>query len=229
MTANRGVLYLRWGTKPDKVIDRSLASLRKFHPELPIHIETLPETSNFLDKASMMDYSPFDETLYLDADTVVLDRLDCGFEKAARHSIACVICECPLARRYKGMSGETVEYNTGVLFFTKAARPVFDAWKALVRTVDSSIEYRTGNQVFRAPVNDQAGFARAIEETETSPFVLPHNWNYRPRWQKSFWGPIKIWHEYAEVPQVLLQWNTEQTAPDASVMYFEQSAGPATR
>jgi len=229
MGEKRGVLYLKWGTKADKVIDRSVASIKKFHPELPVHIQALPDTSNFLDKAAMMDYSPFEETLYLDTDTVVLDRLDFGFEKAARHSLACAICECPLARRYGGMKGDTVEYNTGVLSFTKAARPVFDAWNRLVRTIDSSIEFRQGTQIFRAPLNDQAGFAAALEETGTSPFVLPLNWNYRPRWQKSFWGPIKIWHEYSDVPPILVQWNTEQTKPGASVMYFEQSPPPAPR
>lgn len=226
MGEKRGVLYLKWGTKADKVIERSLASLKKFHPELPAHIQTLPDSSNFLDKADMLDHSPFEETLYLDTDTVVLDKLDFGFAKAARHGLACAICECPIARRYKGISGDIIEYNTGVLFFTRAARPVFEAWKRLVRSVDSSIEYRQGNQIFRAPLNDQAGFAMALEETGHIPFVLPHNWNYRPRWQKSFWGPIKVWHEYTEPPPIVHQWNAEQTAPGASVMYFEQTPPP---
>lgn len=226
MGEKRGVLYLKWGTKADKVLERSLASLKMFHPELPIHIQTLPDDSTFLDKAQMLDFTPYEETLYLDADTVVLDKLDFGFSKAARHGLACAICECPIARRYKGISGDTVEFNTGVLFFTRAAQPLFDVWRRLARTVDSSIEYRQGNQIFRAPVNDQAGFAMALEETGFLPFVLPHNWNYRPRYQKSFWGPIKIWHEYTDPPPILQQWNTEQTAPGASVMYFEQRPPP---
>lgn len=226
MAPSRGVLYLKWGTKADKVFERSLASLRKFHPELAVHVHALPDDSSFLHKSGMMSFTPFDETLYLDADTVVLDRLDFGFEKATRHGLACAICECPLARRYKGLKGDLVEFNTGVLFFTLKAEAVFQDWARLVRSVDSSIEYRQGNQVYRAPVNDQAAFAAAIDQSGFLPYVLPLNWNFRPRWHKSFWGPIKIWHEYAEVPAILQQWNAEQTAPGASVMYFEQGPPP---
>ena len=48
--------------------------------------------------------------------------------------------------------------------------------------------------------DDQCSFAVAIEETKILPFVLPLNWNFRPQWQLSFFGPVKIWHDYAEPP-----------------------------
>jgi hypothetical protein len=49
----------------------------------------------------MAAMTPFEETLFLDADTVPLGRLDFGFEQAQRFGLACCICEVPWARRPK--------------------------------------------------------------------------------------------------------------------------------
>ena len=69
----------------------------------------------------MYEQSPYEETIYLDADTEVLERLDFAIEKAVQFHLACVICEAPYARRYlKSITGDTIEYNTGVLFFRKS-------------------------------------------------------------------------------------------------------------
>jgi hypothetical protein len=171
----------------------------------------LPESANLLNKAEMFHLSPFEETLFLDLDTVVLDRLDFGFAKAAQFGIACCICECPWARRYSGLSGEMIEYNTGVLFFNRWMSKLFEAWKANVNKLDSSILFKGPNgQMNKMPFNDQGGFAQAIEELAISPYILPLNWNFRPIWQKSFFGPIKIWHDYANVPNGIQEWNTRQ-------------------
>ena len=69
------------------------------------------------------------------------------------------------------------------------------------------------------PVNDQAAFALAVEKSHYAPFVLPLNWNFRPVTQHSFFGPIKIWHDYGEVPEVLKLWNQEQGSPDAVIRF----------
>ncbi len=73
-----------------------------------------------------------------DADTVVLGNLSfdpargCGLRLLER-----CICECPWARRYAGIQGEAVEYNTGVLFFSEQAKPVFETWARLAPQTDS--------------------------------------------------------------------------------------------
>ena len=84
MSQSRGVLYLQWGERCPTLVQRSLASLRAVHPALPVHIHTLPDHATLLEKSAMLELSPFEETLYLDADTVVLDSLDFGFEHARR-------------------------------------------------------------------------------------------------------------------------------------------------
>jgi len=196
-------------------------SLRAIHPDMPVHVHTFAGNATLLDKAQMLDISPFDETLFLDADTVVLDRLDFGFEQAQRFGLACCICECPWARRFAGISGDLIEYNTGVLFFTKAVKPLFDAWKYWCASVDSSMEGcdNHGN-ARRWPVNDQAGFAKAIVETGFNPAVLPLNWNFRPKWQHTFFGPLKIWHDYTEPSAGLYQVAQLQSGEQKMIDHF---------
>ena len=216
----RGVIYVYWGNKYEDELQRSIASLKRHHPELPYKIVKLPDNSTLMDKAAMMDYSPYDTTLYLDTDTVVLDRLDYGFEKAEKFGLACCICECPWARRYGEFSGDIVEYNTGVLFFTKKAKPIFDAWKEHSDgRVDSSIRFYAGNQVLVMKSNDQGSFVSAMEQTGFNPFVLPLNWNFRPQWHKTFFGPVKVWHDHSDVPDSIHFWNEGQVLDESIVRY----------
>ena len=192
--SQRGVVYMVWGREVDRPLARSIASVKAIHPELPIHVERIADdpvaSRNLLKKAGLLDVSPFESTLFLDADTVVLGRLDHAFERAERHGLACAICECPWARRYASIAGDLVEYNTGVIFFTARARAVFEAWKRLVH-IDSSIKLSPTDRQMVMPFNDQAAFAKAIDETAFVPYVLPLNWNFRPKWHLAFFGPIK--------------------------------------
>jgi hypothetical protein len=219
--AKRGILYVKWGPN-NSILDRSLASVRAVHPELPIHVHELPNNSTLLDKANLFSFSPFEETLFLDVDTVVLDRLDFGFEMAVKHALACCICEHPWARRYGGFKnmGDIVEYNTGVQFFTRAAKPYFDGWLKYARTVDSSITfYKTPGNLATMPYNDQAGFSLAVNEAATPPFILPFNWNFRPSWHFAWWGPIKVWHDYNPPPPGIVEFTKQQAKPDAVLQF----------
>ena len=227
--AKRGVLYITWGdsSKTESSLRRSIASVQQHHPELPIHVENFPNGSK-MDKTKMLELTPFKETLYLDSDTVVLGRLDFAFEKAKKFGLACGINECPWARRFTDSQfyGDIVEYNSGVLFFTKKAKPVFDMWQKFFPTVDSSIIFYSNGRKARQPVSDQAGFALAVEKSGFLPFVLPYNWNFRPIWHKSFFGPIKIWHDYTDVPPDILKWNENQVLEENVIQYTELARNP---
>jgi hypothetical protein len=206
----RGVLYMVWGDQAKRLCHRSVQSLRQQHPELPFKVLELPESATLLEKAKMFDASSWDTTLYLDADTVVLERLDYAFQKAEQFGLACCINETPWARRYASMSGDSIEYNTGVLFWTRRAEPVFRAWEQLAG-VDSAIEIIHEGRCLRVmPLNDQAGFAKAVETTGSNPFVLPLNWNWRPLFQPAISGAVKIWHDQREVLSNMSQWNARQ-------------------
>lgn len=222
---SRGIISIVWGDPAGLPLERLRTSVRKYHPELPHEVVTVePSADPFKSlnqKARMFALSPFDETLFLDADTVVLSRLDFGFARAHVHGIALSICECPWARRYREIfDDDEVEYNTGVLFFTRKAEAVFAEWARLADTVDSSMQLiKADGQATIMPANDQGSFALAIENTMFNPCVLPLNWNFRPQWHRSFFGPIKIWHDYSDPPPELEELNSYYRSRDHVIQY----------
>jgi hypothetical protein len=225
--AKRGVVYIVWGKGKNKKIDeslrRSIQSVYKVHPGIGITVRELPEGANLLDKARVYELSPYEQTLYLDTDTEVLDNLEFGFDMADRHGVAVSICECPYARRYeKSIGGDVVEYNTGVIFFTKGEKsePVMRAWEALAKSIDSSVRFYTAAGEGTMPLNDQASFARAVADLKFNPYTLPYNWNLRPGYHKVFFGPVKVWHDYGPVPKELREFNVQQNEKGAVIEVF---------
>ncbi len=222
--APRGILYLVWNGM-DAMVQRSIDSVRRLHPEMPIHVHCLPDDANVLDKAQMAAITPFEETLYLDADTMLLDRIDFGFEMATRHGIALVMGDCPWGRRSAAVSGDAVEYDTGVLFFTRKAAPVFSAWKTIAASIDSSYILPLGqNQAMRIMFNDRTSFSQVLLTSSFAPFVLPLNWNFRPRTHRTWWGPVKVWHDYKDPMPQLAQISAEQARPESIIRYLKFNA-----
>ncbi|HEU0070380.1 MAG TPA: hypothetical protein VFS04_03710 [Alphaproteobacteria bacterium] len=221
--SKRGILYMVWGERAKEQLARSRRSLEAVHPDLPVHVEYLPDDSTWLEKAKMLDVSPYETTLFLDSDTTVLGRLDYGFEKAEKFSLACCINECPWARRNAGLAerGDIIEYNSGVVFFTRQAKPVFDGWKDRVRTLDSSVKHVQNGELKVMKSSDQASFSQTLDELGVSPFVLPLNWNFRPIWHRSFFGPIKIWHDRRDAPANFEKLAQYYARPDAVIQYVE--------
>ncbi len=222
----RGVLYITWKGErdPSEALDRSIASLKQWHPELPHRVIEMPAGSNLLCKSQMYDLSPFSETLFLDADTQVMGDLDYGFSKAQQFGIACCINLNPWQRRYHNLihlSPDAVEYSSGVVFFDKdypRTGGVFGQWNCNSGSLDSECLYLgTTGETLSQPHNDQALFTLAMEQTGFNPFVLPLNWNLYPKWQPQFWGPIKILHGYDPAPPQLVAWNERQSQPDAVI------------
>ena len=173
----------------------------------------------------MAERSPFDTTLFLDADTQVLGNLAFAFERAEQFGLACCICEAPFMRRY-GLESEReqIEYNTGVIFFTKAAHQVFERWQKLSavpsrshwRMFEDAPGYRRGLEF-----DDQAGFARALVACEFNPYVLPINYNLRPTFHRSFFAPIKIYHDYGEVPAIVRETSRKVERGELPITYIQ--------
>jgi hypothetical protein len=187
----RGALYIVWGDRVDGLLRRSLAALNQVHPELPVEVVRLSNNNDgFHAKSRMFSLSPFSETVFLDADTVVLRRLDFAFEKAARFGLAC--CMAPMTwaavTGYSSVESGTIMYNTGVVFFSERSKAVFDLWEKLSSGPQPSDYW------------DQGPFALAVERLETSPFILPPNWNFMPAIHRQIVGSVTIWHAKSNPP-----------------------------
>jgi hypothetical protein len=230
MASARGVLYIHWGGGSNAEMQRSMASLRQHHPELPVHVHEFPATSNMLVKCRMFQVSPFETTLYLDNDTLVMGRMDWAFEAAERFGLACTLCENPWARRHVGLQdvGDMTEYQAGVMFFHRKAEAVFERWRALAPTVDSKTPIMAPNGVTYQDFDDQASLAMAIDQMRFNPCVLPLNYNFRLLWHPLIFGPIKIYHEHIPPPPPLLEFNRRQTIPGASVdaVFIQRGGSP---
>jgi tetratricopeptide (TPR) repeat protein len=206
-SAGRGILYIP-GTDPRSkaLLDRSLRSLRRFHPELPVE-EAGPVSGELSGKggasrARMLEFSPFVETLFLDPAALVLGRLDYGFDTAGRFGLACCLSGWAWARRHSGAAaGDRVAYDTGVVFFTATASSVFARWRDLVEDGQ----------------DEESAFATAVAESGFSPFILPANWNFRPDWHRSFCGPLKIWQDEREPPAEILALGEVYRHPEAVI------------
>jgi len=178
---NRGAIYLASGEKFLQEARASAASLAQFGVEHTLIENDGLAVDAYGDKALMYRETPYESTVFLDTDTVVLGDLSFGFEMAEKHGIAISIAPACYAGRWDTDLGDAVEYNTGVVFFRKSpeVQSVFDFWVSIADT------HR----------NDQATFAQAIIKTGFNPFVLPRNWNYRGGIDyPQVYGPIKVWH-----------------------------------
>jgi len=147
----RGVLYIAFGDNFIKEMLLSAESVKKHNPNLPITVFTnSPVDSEFVDRSVLIDVkhlrpkidyiaaTPYDETLFLDTDTIInrdiedMFELLNNFDYAATHD---------LARKRKKYSATIPEYknipysfsevNTGVMVFKKndAVMKLFKAWR----------------------------------------------------------------------------------------------------
>lgn len=181
----RGVLYVIWGNGCDDELERSRRSVERFG--LPVEVKRLDAKSGLNDKSSMFEWSPFENTLFLDTDTEALSDLSFGFEMSARHGLAITIAPFFCAKRWG--TDDVVEYNTGVIFFDRrpAVRDLFARWAEIAHRYD----------------NDQGGFAQAVYDRSFNPFVLPPTWNFRADYHggRFLCGPMKVWHSRFPVPE----------------------------
>lgn len=191
----RGALYIYWGNRYDDELEKSIASIERLG--FPVHVERLQGSPGLWAKAAMCEYSPFEETVFLDTDTIVLDDIDFGFEMANRHGLALALAPACYARRFSSeLPADAIEYNTGVMFFRKddSVGALFDAWKGFAKMHEQ---------------NDQTSFSRAVLEQGFNPFVLPMNWNFRAHLGiRPVFGPIKVWHSRMPVPENIAAWNS---------------------
>ena len=162
LIAPEGVLYIAFGEKAVINVENSIKTLRKWHKNLPVAVITDAGAVDGADhhirhvdldlgaraiKTRIYSLSPFEKTLYLDADTEVLDSVRHGFDLLGRVEMVIgqdtvkifnrnthphMVHQEITATRAETGGGEYLYYNTGVMFFRRSEglRTLMQAWHA---------------------------------------------------------------------------------------------------
>ena len=209
-----GVIYLAFGAPYLAIALRSIRSLRETNPGLPVCLVTnCPVEASQIDlldpsdsivvleesqarnrsiKTSINKISPFERTVFLDCDTVVMGSLANGFRFLDNFDLAFRLNPYPQTRKGKAdikiMEGLTVgdcpHWNSGVMFFAK--RPETDLF------------FERWNQNFEALENgyDQVSLVKTIFEDRGRVLSLDIKWNAsdtilgRKKWRRQ----AKVFH-----------------------------------
>lgn len=207
----RGALYVAYGDKARAACLRSVETLREYLPDMaaavvsdtPLagdvqhiyHPEADPGART--QKTQMYALSPFEQTLFLDADTEVVSSPEAGFKllqyvdvvlaQDENHRLADChwrghdVTERSLTMAQVGSDGDLLYYNTGVVFFRRNERTaaLFTAWH---------------NEWQRWKLHDQLAFARALYTHPVRIATVRESWNTRLRGKAKF-----VWHNHHSV------------------------------
>ena len=191
-----GICYVAYGEKAVQSCEVSLKSAKKIHPGIQVAVisdHKIPgaDVSILQDemdvgareyKTQVYQYSPFEYTLYLDADTIVVGHLQAGFAALeAGWDVAAALDYRQTIGRIDHLpqndidacvsmigTGEYPHLNTGMLFFRKC--PEVKALYSLWHREWEVFHYR-----------DQGAFVRAVFQSEAKVWTLAWQWNtHRP-------------------------------------------------
>ncbi|HEX9887595.1 MAG TPA: hypothetical protein VGA70_13945 [Longimicrobiales bacterium] len=211
---SRGITYVAWGVGIEEA-ERSAASARRYGVKSCLispgysgdgfeRVLTADAPLRFpADKVSQYARTPWDVTLLLDSDTMVLGELDFGFQMAERHGLAVVVAPNTSFVLHYGVRGDrdAPQYNGGVLFWDRR-RPVYsDLWRDVQAIMEAEAEDWSVLEENPA-LNDQSALSRYLHERGFNPYVLPLTWNLRPQFgMTTGYGPIKILHSRHKLPE----------------------------
>jgi hypothetical protein len=238
----RGILFIATGPSYLTEAVGAARSVREAWPGIPLalitdvppppdcfdHIELVAAERSSRDKPSLIGRSPFEQTIFLDADTYccaplteLFDQLD-RFELLAAHEDGRFSTQMdPVTGEERfvqvpGIPESFPELNTGVMAFrrTPATTALFERW---------IVEY---DEVLNGPLadyHDQPSFRAAIYRSSVQFSVLPSEYNFRLGCPGKARTQIKIIHG---------RWTYEPIAPTrAATMQaldrtFNDSIGP---
>lgn len=205
------------------------------HPvSQPTSFGTLRTADGFYDKARLMLQSPYERTIFLDADIYVaepfpelfalLDRFDCALNHE-EYVDTDWFSDYPRP----DIPNSFPEFNTGVLVYKNSIqmRTVLQRWCDLYQT------YRTSHP--DRPVNDQPFFREAVYYGDARVATLTREYNCKFRGQGYLNGPVKLLHGHVNfrLPSQYMRGVTNiinrTTGPRvyiANQVYGQESTGP---
>lgn len=203
------------------LLENSAASLKRAMPGLPITafsqfpiespcidsvVRVSPSRDGCYDKARLMLESPYERTLFIDADTYVLEPVDelfallDHFDCAATHE---EYLNTDWDNRYprRDIPASFPEYNTGILAFNRSdrVRSVLGQWSVLYEDF-----LRTHPN---EAINDQPFFRAAVYFGSVRIATLSREYNCKFRGQGYLNGRVKILHGHVnfQLPQAQVE------------------------
>jgi hypothetical protein len=180
----RGVVMVVYGEQAEQSARRACEALESVCPDLPVQIErrrggwvTDTAESRYA-KVTLFKWSPFDHTVYLDADTQVYQPIDAGFQMLAdgwdivivpsqnqdEHGWLWHCGEVDKAETLKALDYQALQLQAGVFFVAKNTRTetLFEAWRD---------EYPLYS------FQDQGALLRALYQHPVKVWLLGRPWN----------------------------------------------------
>ncbi len=202
----RGILYIAFGDNFIKEATISAESVKRHSPNIPITIfSDKPINSEYVDNYAIIDpqhirakvdfitETPYDETIFLDSDTIIDYDISDMFELLNKYDFA--ICH-DLARKRKNVSSLIPEYskipygfsevNPGVMVFnkSKSVMDFFDLWKKYFYQYQDKWPY------------EQPTFRVALWESNLNFYILPVEYNIRSKQNRQ--KQKNFHHEFGE-------------------------------
>lgn len=208
---SRGITYVCWG-KCIEEAENSARTAKRFGLNTSLiapeyngdifdrFIRTQEKLMHSRQRVFVYHLSPWDETLYLDSDTVILGDLTFGFDMAHKFGIALAIAPaCYLKYHWKleqnDLPAELPDYNAGVIFFNRHHPRMKNLWQMVQEELKNCLQHREQHDY------DQLALSLLLYKKEINPYALPQNWNLRPQHgMRNGYGPIKIWHSRNSIP-----------------------------
>jgi hypothetical protein len=213
-SSTRGVIYIVTGRKFVEEACLSAASVKQCMPDIPITIcSDVPIDSTLFDQVVSIDSpaygledkifnirrSPYQETLFLDSDTQMIEDSQELFSLLDRFDFAAVHSSCRAQYQVSGVPDCFPEFNTGVLLFrkSKATERLLQRWvqfyredrmKTLTWLVPGIASW------YRHTLPDQPSFRRAIYESGLRIATLPQEYNCRLPFPGFVQSKVKIIH-----------------------------------
>ena len=183
MRQHNGVFYVAYGNQTQRETEQSIATLREYHKDLPVVIhknkyENLSDAQSARWAKINLDLlSPFENSLYLDADTRIRGDLSAGFE-ILEDGYDLVMsfsdhqdgdCLWHVDKKEQDYTIEQIGYlplqlQCGVMFMRKSPEinRLFEQWRSEWRYFCDQ---------------DQAAFLRALHQAPIRLWMLGRPWN----------------------------------------------------
>jgi len=209
-----GAIYIL--TQNDRYVNlalQSLASLKRVMPDLPVTVFSQfpiscpliervvpiePSRDGFYDKTKLIRQSPYERTIFIDADIYVAEAFPELFALLDRFDIAATheeYVDTDWFHRYprKDIPSSFPEFNTGILLYRRGPQTdaVMKAWE------DSYAEYLA--QKPGQPINDQPFFRAAVYFSDARVATLTREYNCKFRGQGYLNGTVKILHGHVDL------------------------------